>query len=212
MTLYELLTLQRPLSGKTHNELLYQIGMVEPRSPRSIDKSIPPELETILAKATTKEAAERYASARAMADDLQRFLSDKPILAARRRSGTAPPSGRAAINLWRSPRSSCWFSPPPVRRQHAPDRPRAGPHPAGRMNAADQNQRSGNQLRQARQAVNFFTEMAESELPKDPRYSTIRRRLLEAALNYYQAFIDERKDDPSITQELEAAHAGRSRS
>ena len=208
MTLYELLTLQRPLSGKTHNELLYQIGMVEPRSPRSIDKSIPPELETILAKATAKEAAERYASARAMADDLQRFLSDKPILA-------RPPTVWNRAAKWTRRHKSLTLSAIVLLVLAA-----AGllvstlliAREQARTRAASEQQQiktkeAETSFDQARQAVNFFTEMAENELPKDPRFSPVRRRLLEAALNYYQAFIDERKDDPSISQELEAAHA-----
>ena len=81
VTLYELLTLKRALPGETREQLLQQLGSVDPRPARSIDRTIPPELETILIKATAKEPADRYASARAMADDLMRFLQDEPILA-----------------------------------------------------------------------------------------------------------------------------------
>ena len=82
MTLYELLTLERALPGETREQLLHQIGYVDPQPPR-VDRPrpSPSELETILAKATAKEPAERYATAGALADDLRRFLHDEPILA-----------------------------------------------------------------------------------------------------------------------------------
>src|SRR5207302_503513 len=60
---------------------LHQIAHLDPRAPRSIDKTIPRELEIILLKAIAKDPADRYPSARALADDLRRFLHDEPILA-----------------------------------------------------------------------------------------------------------------------------------
>src|SRR5258706_13423569 len=81
LTLYELLTLERAIPGESREQLLRQITILEPKSPRSIDKSIPTELETILSKATAKEPAERYQTARALAEDLRRFLQDEPIQA-----------------------------------------------------------------------------------------------------------------------------------
>ncbi len=80
VTLYELLSLERALSGETREALLAEIGTVEPRALRSIDKTIPHELETIVAKAISKEPSDRYATAQALADDLNRFLRDEPIL------------------------------------------------------------------------------------------------------------------------------------
>jgi serine/threonine protein kinase len=81
VTLYELLTLERALPGTTREQLLREIDAVEPRSPRSIDRAIPRELETILAKAIAKDPTDRYATAHALAEDLRRFLEDEPILA-----------------------------------------------------------------------------------------------------------------------------------
>jgi serine/threonine protein kinase len=81
LTLYELLTLEGAIPGETREQLLRQITILEPKSPRSIDKSIPTELETILSKATAKEPGERYQTARALAEDLRRFLQDEPIQA-----------------------------------------------------------------------------------------------------------------------------------
>jgi tetratricopeptide (TPR) repeat protein len=83
MTLYELLTLQPAFGGKDRQELLRQIAFDEPRSPRRLNRAIPPELETVVLKAIAKNPAERYATAKEFADDLHRFLEDKPIKARR---------------------------------------------------------------------------------------------------------------------------------
>src|SRR5258708_25315115 len=82
-TLYELLTLRPIFEGQDRQALLRHIMNEEPRLPRAIDKSIPPELETIVLKAISKAPAERYATARDFADDLNHFLRDEPIQAPR---------------------------------------------------------------------------------------------------------------------------------
>jgi tetratricopeptide (TPR) repeat protein len=82
-TLYELLTLEPVFPGGDREELLRQIVVAHPRPPRRIEPAIPLDLETIVLKALAKNPAERYASAQAMADDLGRYLDDKPITATR---------------------------------------------------------------------------------------------------------------------------------
>jgi serine/threonine protein kinase/WD40 repeat protein len=82
-TMYELLTLQPVFPGNGRQELLRQIAFDEPKPPRRINKSVPLELETIVLKAMAKNPAGRYATAQEMADDLARFLEDKPIRAKR---------------------------------------------------------------------------------------------------------------------------------
>jgi tetratricopeptide (TPR) repeat protein len=82
-TLYELLTLQPAFGGSDRQELLRQIAFEEPRPPRRLNKAIPAELETIVLKATQKNPAERYATAQELADDLRRWVEDRPIKARR---------------------------------------------------------------------------------------------------------------------------------
>jgi eukaryotic-like serine/threonine-protein kinase len=82
-TLYELLTLRPVFEGKDRQELLRQIAFEEPRPPRRVDRKVPAELEVIVLKALEKNPADRYATAQEMADDLRRFLDDRPIRAKR---------------------------------------------------------------------------------------------------------------------------------
>jgi serine/threonine protein kinase len=83
VTLYELLTLRPAFEGTDRQELLRQITFEEPSRPRRLNRAIPPELETIVLKAMEKNPADRYATAQALADDLRRWLEDKPIQARR---------------------------------------------------------------------------------------------------------------------------------
>ncbi len=80
-TLYELLTLEPAFAGNDRQELLRQIAFEEPARPRRLSKAIPAELETVVLKAMEKNPAERYATAGELAEDLRRFLADKPIRA-----------------------------------------------------------------------------------------------------------------------------------
>ncbi len=83
ITLYELLTLEPAFDCPDRQELLRRIAEQDPRLPRQLDASIPRDLETILLKAIAKEPDGRYQSAQDFADDLRRFLADKPIKAMR---------------------------------------------------------------------------------------------------------------------------------
>ena len=82
-TLYELLTARPAFEGTDQQELRRQIAHVEPTPPRKLDPTIPRDLETIVVRAMAKEPHRRYATAAELADDLGRFLADRPILARR---------------------------------------------------------------------------------------------------------------------------------
>ncbi len=80
--LFELLTGQLPFQAPTLGEQVEMICDQDPTLPRRIDPSIPGDLQNICMKALEKEPADRYASAREMAADLERFLTGEPVLAA----------------------------------------------------------------------------------------------------------------------------------
>jgi serine/threonine protein kinase/Flp pilus assembly protein TadD len=82
-TLNELLTLEPVFNGRDRQELLRQIAFDEPQPPRRLNRAVPAELETIVLKALEKNPADRYATAGELADDLRRYLEDKPIRARR---------------------------------------------------------------------------------------------------------------------------------
>jgi len=81
VTLYELLTNQVPFSSENALDVLFDVIHEEPRRVRAVDNSIPQDLETIVMKCLEKEPERRYESARALADDLQRYLNGEPVRA-----------------------------------------------------------------------------------------------------------------------------------
>lgn len=76
--LYELMTGRPPFLGSVRM-LLWQATHETPRSPRELNEGIDRALETICLKAIAAKPEERYASAGDFADDLDRYLENKPI-------------------------------------------------------------------------------------------------------------------------------------
>ena len=71
--LYEMLTGQKPFRGSTENALLHRLISVDPKPPRELDDTIPPELERICLKALSKRVSDRYATAVDFAEDLRHW-------------------------------------------------------------------------------------------------------------------------------------------
>jgi serine/threonine-protein kinase len=82
-TLYELLTGRPPFATTSLAVALAQILLDDPPAPRSLVPSLPVDLETVALKCLAKDPAQRYGSARALADDLDHYLAGEPILGRR---------------------------------------------------------------------------------------------------------------------------------
>jgi serine/threonine protein kinase len=83
LTLYELLTLRPAFGAGNRAKLVQDVTAAAPPAPRSVNPSIPRDLETVVLKATARDPAMRYQSAAELANDLRRFVEDRPILARR---------------------------------------------------------------------------------------------------------------------------------
>ncbi len=93
VTLYELLTLWPAFPGGDRQEVLRRVLTEEPPAPRRLNPAVPRELETVVLKAMAKGAEERYATAQELADDLRRWLEDRPVRA-------RPPSAARRALKW----------------------------------------------------------------------------------------------------------------
>jgi serine/threonine protein kinase/WD40 repeat protein len=83
LTLYELLTLRPAFDDANRARLVEKVLHEPPLPPRRLDPRLPRDLETIVLKCLAKDPAERYATAEALAEDLRRFVGDRPIKARR---------------------------------------------------------------------------------------------------------------------------------
>jgi WD40 repeat protein/serine/threonine protein kinase len=92
LTLYELLALRPAFDEPDRNKLVKQVMHDEPARPRKLNRAVPRDLETVVLKAIARDPAHRYQSPAALADDLKRFVEDRPVKARRT---------NAAEKLWR---------------------------------------------------------------------------------------------------------------
>jgi serine/threonine protein kinase len=205
-TLYELLTLEPAFTGCDRQELLRQISFDEPRPPRRQNRLIPVDLETVVLKAMAKRAEDRYATAQELADDLRRFLDQKPIRArrpapwervakwSRRHKGFVA----SAFGLLLLLLVGFAVSTVLIAREQA-NTEKALKAQTEQRALADAN------FQQARQMLDFFTQVSVEELADKPAVQEVRRKLLQAALDYYRGFIDQHGEDPSIREALVAS-------
>lgn len=199
--LYECLTGRAPFKAATPLETLMQVINEEPVSVRHLQAKTPTDLETICHKCLQKDPAKRYASATELGDDLGRFLRNEPI--------SARPIGRME-RMWR------WCKRYPAVAAlvvillaglflfAAKNRELAHAN----LKEGESRELAEKRFRQTRTAVDqFFTDISESPelLKKEPGTQALRRTLLTKAQSYYEQFLAERSQDPTML--LEAAEA-----
>ena len=85
-TLYDVATGVRPFDADNPIIILMKVMNDLPEQPRvaakkTLGRVLSPDLDLIIQKSMEKRAADRYASAAAMADDLEAYLDDRPVAA-----------------------------------------------------------------------------------------------------------------------------------
>src|SRR5262249_62361356 len=80
-TLHCLLTGRPPLEGDDVGEMLRRVQSGEIPQPRQLDPSIDRALEAVCLKAMAAEPKDRYATAHALAEDVERWMADEAVSA-----------------------------------------------------------------------------------------------------------------------------------
>jgi serine/threonine-protein kinase len=193
-TLYCLLTGKPPFEGDDVGELLRKAQRGEFPPPQQRDAMVDKALEAVCLKAMRLRPEDRYATPRALAEDVERWMADEPTSA------------------WREPR---WRRLGRWGRRHKPVVAGAVTLlvatvvglSIGALLINRERARAEESFKQARQAVDdYFTTVSESKLLDVPGLQPLRKELLERALNYYQGFIRQRGNDRSVRAELAATN------
>jgi serine/threonine protein kinase len=197
-TLYELLALRPAFPSADRGEYLRQVIEDDPTPLRALNRAVPVELETIVLKAMAKAPADRYGTAQELADDLRRYLDDRPITARRptrweraRKWGKRHPSALAVLVVALLLGVVGFaVSTALIARAHAHERKRA--------------EEAEERLRLARRAVDDMLQFSEEELANAPHLRPLRQRLSEVTFDYYEELIELQQDNPAALAELSA--------
>jgi tetratricopeptide (TPR) repeat protein len=199
--LYALLTGRPPFQSHSPLDTLLLLRTEEPIAPSHLRPRLPRDLETVCLKCLDKRPQKRYASADALAVDLDRYLAGKPVVA--RRVGSA-----ARVALWcrREPALASTIAVAILavaavasfgfwRVVHERDRYRT------------ERDRAVANLRKAREAVDsMLTRVSTDRLRDVPQVELIRLELLEDARNFYRGFARQADGDPEILLEASQAY------
>jgi serine/threonine protein kinase len=201
VTLYELLTLQPAFAGADRQEVLRRIAFDEPAPPRKINPAIPADLETIVLKAISKSPDERYATARELSDDLQRYIDQKPITAkpptiaqraakwSRRHTGFIAATAILFAVVAIGSLASTWLITQAFQSESAARR------------QAQSNLRRGNDA-----VERLLSRVADERLLNEPALEDLRRSLLLDALEVNNSLVEENSDDPEARFEAAKAY------
>jgi tetratricopeptide (TPR) repeat protein len=209
--LYEMLTGRPPFLGASVPDTLHQVMFDEPVPPRRLQPKLPRDLETICLTCLQKDPAKRYSGAEALAEDLRRFLGGEPIHArpagvldrglkwAKRRPATAALVGvlglatAVLLTMW------LWFTFELHAQRDAVIQER--------NEANTQRVKAQAAARQARRAVNDYSlKVSQDTRLRAEEFQPLRKELLLGVVSFYEEFVTDNADDPTLRDELYDAY------
>ncbi len=216
-TLYELLTLRPAVDGQDRQEILSKIVFEEPAPPRKVNRAIPAELETVVLKALAKNPAERYPTAQDFADDLLRFLEDRPIQArrptllqrarrwARRHRAVVTLAGITAALLTLAALGWLWRENVLAEEKLAQVQAEQQKTEAEQQKTESALRKAEARLQDALNVVDELTRVGQTKLARLPQLENVRREILETALGYHLKFLKDEGGNPRVRWETARA-------
>lgn len=220
-TLYCLLTGRPPFDDPSLLEMLLDVKEGDFPPPRAANPGVPAALEAICLKAMSLAPSDRYPSARALAEDVERWLADEPVLVytapwherlarwgrRHRRSVEAAAAALAAITLV----SVAAFvlihgAKQEVERERDEVRQALAAETAAKRQAHAALAAEREAKLEARRAIDDYVKLvAEDRAFQDERLQPLRSQLLEDARRYYRQLIDQDGSEAHVRQELASA-------
>jgi serine/threonine-protein kinase len=219
-TLYALLVGEPAFDGPVE-EVLRNVQHGEFLAPSKREPSIEKALESICLKAMALRPEDRYESPRELADDVERWMADEPVsvyleplvvrLGRWARRHKTPVAAVAAIlgatlvalaigNLLLGEANRR------TEQQRVLAVANAGEARQQRKAAEENLKTAEENYGLAREAVNrFLTQVSNDRLLNEPHMADLRRELLGHALEFYQTFVNRRRDDPNARYDLGVA-------
>lgn len=214
VTLYELLAGEPAFGDDDRATLIKRVINDEPAPLRKLNRAVPVDLETIVMTAMAKSRDDRYATAQALAEDLERFLADKPALArrptiadraarwARRHRPLVTVAAAALVCLTLISAAGLGL----LVREQSRTKEALAQAERNALRARSSFERAEKHFRQARLVVDQFGAGLVDRLAEIPGAEPVRRQLLVDTLQYYRAFVAEAAGDPALRHDLAIAH------
>lgn len=188
-TLYCILTGNPPFEGGDVGSILRALQKGEFKHPRVVDPTIDRALEAVCLKAMALKPDDRYASCRALADDIERWMADEPVAA-------CPDPLTKRVSRW-------------MRRNKTPVAVAAALLITGTAGLAANNvlvnrqkARAEANFELARHAVDdMYTQVAERWLSQEPQMEPLQREFLLKALEFYERFAQPDAASPDVRRE-----------
>lgn len=195
-TLYELLCGEPPFARESAMSIVLAVLHDEPIALRARVPAIPPDLETIAAKCLRKEPGQRYESARALAEDLDRHLRGEPILGRaeglRRRAWRFVRRHRALVAATAVVLASLGAATVVSLRQA--------------RRADEQARRAEQRFEDVRRLANAMLFEVDGEIQHLEGATGAREVIVSRALEYLDRLALEAADEPTLALELAAAY------
>ncbi len=214
-TLYQLLAGQGPFTGTTLEDVLDKVVRGDCPPVRQVKPDVPAALQAVCRKAMSHRPEDRYPTADALADEVERWLADAPV------SAYAEPL-LARVGRWVKRRKTLvagvaallltavvFLSIIAVIEDHARRRSEKEQADTARQYERAESLRRlahGNLGRAMRAVDEMLTRLADERLNNVPDFDKERHEVLQQALTLYGELLEDNDTDPEVRLETARTH------